>query len=129
MPDDWELRHFSDLTATAIADRDRDGFDNLTELAFGTLPTNASSFPALKPAYSLNAKGEKLLSLQFRRHSGGLLNYQIDSSLDLTDWAPSRIPIPPPKNLFDGTGAAHSQLTFTLPSAPQSFYRVRALPR
>ncbi len=48
LDDDWEVRHFGSLLATAVEDSDADGYSNLREFVTGTDPLSAGSEFALR---------------------------------------------------------------------------------
>lgn len=128
--DAWELRHFQNLAQDAAGDPDEDGFENITELAFGTGPNEALFKPAV--SYGFDATGRMVVS--FRRWAGGQFNYFVEASSDLENWTGDSAVIAPlrdPRNLFDGTGAREEVhiLSQSAESAPAQFIRVRALPR
>jgi len=113
-------------------DPDGDGFDNLTEFAFGTDPTDPRSWP-LKPGL-ISDGPQRYLSVSFRRRAGAMLDYLVEASSDLQRWssvAADVVVVVPPRNLFDGTGTMQTTCRLALPLADQrqGFLRVRALAR
>ena len=133
LPDDWELRYFGNLDAKPGEDPDGDGIDNLTEFAWGTDPTSPKSHVPIKSG--LASKGQqKLLSVTFKRRAGAILDYQIETSLDLQQWtaSPAEILLTRPlRNLFDGTGTLEATYSLSQPIAeqPHRFLRIRATQR
>jgi hypothetical protein len=131
LPDDWELRFLGNLSAKANEDPDGDGLDNFTEFAFGTDPADAKSRFVLRPSIVFQGQ-ESFLSVAFRRRAGSMVDYAVETSLDLRQWKTSdAVMTQPPRNLFDGTGTSEVRYSFTNPIGAQlqSFLRVRAVPR
>jgi hypothetical protein len=126
LPDDWELRYFGSLDATAEADADGDGSTNFNEFAFGTDPKDATSKPALLPTLVKNSS-ESSLALKFFRRAGDFITYQIETSSTLDNWISASGQITPIRNLFDGTGSAEERCTVRMPAASIGFLRVRAV--
>jgi hypothetical protein len=133
LPDDWQLQYFGSLSSGPQADPDGDGFNNFTEFAFGTNPTNSASALPLQ-ATVLTSGSNQVLTLRFRRRAGSMLNYIVESSADLKQWManpPNLGLVQGPRMLFDGTGTAEVAYSLTWPagSQPMTFLRVRAVPR
>jgi hypothetical protein len=131
LPDDWERNYFGTLAPNPHDDPDADGFDNLTEFAFGSDPTNPNSVPAPLSAMLIPNGSSQVLSLSFRRRAGAILNYVIESSSDLKTWTASSTTTMTLQNRFDGAGTANAACFLTnLATAPVAqFLRVRAVPR
>jgi hypothetical protein len=129
LPDDWEMRWFRDLSARPDQDADADGSDNLTEFAFGTNPVDPNDgVPIVAKRASTGAPA----AVSFRRRAGSMLEYQVETSTDLTQWLPATntAALSLPRNLFDGTGT--SEVTFqpgTDSLARRGFLRIRIVPR
>lgn len=129
LPDFWELKYFGNLSAAGTDDSDGDGFDNLTEFAFGTNPFDAKSKPKLKYSRTKDFHFQVVV----RRWGGGLFSYFPEGSSDLIDWAggSTRVrTVGQTVNLYDGTGCMQS--TYWLaPLTTQkafNFFRVRLAP-
>jgi hypothetical protein len=128
--DDWERVHFGDLSAKPFDDPDHDGFDNRTELAYGTDPLDPKSCPLLSVAR--RAKGSTVYAdVTFRRPAGAWLGYGIDQSADLSQWQDNSAAVSAllqSRNLFDGTGCL--EVIYPVPAGgPLGFFLWRALPR
>jgi hypothetical protein len=129
LPDIWELSFFGNLDQSGGDDADHDGYDNFTELAFRTNPTDALSKPRIFQRFNANNR----LEVVYRRWPGSLLTYEMKVSSELTQWQKIReINLAAPAvNLFDGSGA--SEVTFSLPYSkeeqPISFILIQAFPR
>jgi len=129
LPDAWERSYFGNLDSGPRDDPDHDGFDNFTELAFRTNPTDPASRPAI--ATGFNALGQ--FQVRFSRWPGALLNYTVEASSDLSNWAAlgEVNPMSNPVNLFDGTGSAQVICSLAHPKTERqiSFLRVKAAAR
>jgi hypothetical protein len=95
----WSTRHFIDGTlaaAGAIADPDHDGFDNYSEWAFGSSPTDDRSQPQIIASFVPTDGDRPARLLLFARlnplaevEASGLTSYlhlAPQLSTDLTDW-------------------------------------------
>jgi len=126
LPDLWEQHYFGNIDATPLGDGDGDGVDNYTEFAFGTNPAFAPSRPWLIPRITAGRQ----LVVTFRRFSGAV-DFAVDLSADLTQWAPSGSSSAswPSRNLFDGSGNVETtfSLSGALPSQGTGFLRMRAV--
>ncbi len=129
LPDDWEMYWFGSLAPTPDGDDDHDGFDNRTELAFGSNPSDPASRPV---AYALRPRvaGQPILAATFHRFSGGTVNFVVETSPDLVAWSadPTQIlRVGNVRNSFDGTGGAdvRFQLTPKAAANPAGFIRIR----
>jgi hypothetical protein len=127
LPDVWEEKYFGGLTISPGEDSDGDGFDQMTEFAFGTDPTNSNSRPALIAGFTSNGR----FTVTFRRWAGSLFDYVLDTSPNLAGWSvdPNEIIAErEPRVLFDGTGT--SEMTFLLVRSkteqPAGFIRLKA---
>jgi hypothetical protein len=129
LPDDWELLHFGNLSAKPSDDPDHDGFDNMTELAYGTDPLDPQSAPRMLVS---RMKRSQALSadMTFRRCAGAWLNYSVEECSDLPRWLDNSALLGSPlavRNLFNGSGC--SEVTVSIPASdPRSFFRLRASP-
>jgi hypothetical protein len=93
--EEWQEANFSleELTQEEIsglfADPDRDGFSNLLEFGFGSLPLLSSSVPLMAHAIeNLNVNGVsgRFATLTFERPVGSELRYALQTSSDLAAW-------------------------------------------
>jgi len=128
LPDDWEILHFGNLSARPEQDPDGDGYDNFTEFAFGSDPTDPQSHPRISAKL---LKGQQnMFTVEFHRPAGGILKYPMETSADLAHWidGTGQIFSKPTLNLYDGTGTAG--VSFTVPNNDQRqiFLRVLASP-
>jgi hypothetical protein len=131
--DDWELRHFGDLAATAAADPDGDGHPNQTEYAFSTDPKNAASAPRIRTSI-VPKRQLPTFAVGFNRSSGNAFDFVVETSTDLIHWSGTSADVAihrPLRNLFDGTGTSEAQHNLTQPLSilGSAFVRVRAVPR
>lgn len=115
LPDSWSVQHFGTAAPSAVAgnrpgdDPDKDGFTNLQEFLFGTIPVNADSRLAVR-----SFDGQ---TIQWSASPYAL--YTLESSTDLATWLPFGLPVVPPS-----TNA--STRVDLLPSvSPKQFLRVR----
>ncbi|MCI0539689.1 MAG: hypothetical protein L0Z50_31155 [Verrucomicrobiales bacterium] len=130
LPDDWEMLHFGNLTASPAADSDRDGDDNFREFAFGTNPLDPKSRPLIAAKIAAGVQ-RSVLNLTLRRRSGAFLDYSIVELNDLNVSPASAAELSPAdqlRNLFDGTGTVEGTYSVSA-SAPHKFIKVRAIPR
>lgn len=132
--DDWEMFHFQNLKQGPLDDPDKDGVDNLTELAFGTNPMDVKSRPAT--LFGVQKKlGVAYFNERFRRPAGELFDYTMETSEDLQTWSKTALsdwlPNPGSRVLFDGSGVAESTFVMSRPmsEADRRFVRVRAILR
>lgn len=130
--DIWETRWFGHLGATPTGDEDGDGIDNRTEFTFACNPTDPASGPVAKPLI-VRPGGKPALTMTFRRFSGNLTNFVVETSSDLRTWnaTPAAIfRVGSLVNLYDGAGGAEArfQQTATAGALPTGFIRVRATP-
>lgn len=128
--DTWELGWFGNLTPGASDDPDGDTFDNLQEFAFGTPPTDGNSYPRFVPQLAKTGSITSL-TLAFPRFSGGMLDFAVETSADLTAWsaAPADIiPVSAPTPLYNGMGTDEVRYRRATPVTGPSagFIRVRA---
>lgn len=111
--------------ASPSKDADGDGIDNRTELFFGSDPSTPGE-PALNPFKLSLLPGQDSSFLQYRLPVTGItlgFDYQIECSPDLVNWQPYN---PPPPDIIPiGPDWAWFSRPIT-PSAPASFYRIRA---
>jgi hypothetical protein len=131
LPDDWELQYFANLASGPNDDPDGDGIDNFSEFAFGTNPTNASSFFSVQPSVTFK-DSSAFLTMSFRQPAGSILDYVIQASPDLQAWSgdPAEVVVArPPRRLFDGTGRV--EVFYSLANStsvrPNGFLRVSAV--
>ncbi|MSU62792.1 MAG: hypothetical protein EXS31_10415 [Pedosphaera sp.] len=127
LPDAWERRYFGNLDQKPEGDPDGDGISNLREFAFGTVPNDSLSHPALQAASEIQS-GKKFVKFKFRRAGGGLFRYDPLWLKALSAGAPSSISAgnASMRNLYDGTGA--SEMTWSLDTASEAaaFFNVQA---
>lgn len=133
LPDDWEQRYWGGLSVGAGGDPDHDGADNFTEFSLGTDPTDPNSASSMQPGVAVK-DGQRVLTVTFLRRAGDMLDYFLEASGDLTQWAGGTANvtmIQGPRNFFDGWGTAEvvCALTRPLDEAAWGFLRVRAVPR
>ncbi len=129
LPDDWELKYFGNFFATAEPDSDHDGYNNFTEYAFGTNPTDPNSRPLITPKI-VSGVQSPLLNLTLRRRAGAFLDYSIDASPGLQEWSAKSalVPAQEPRNLFDGSGTMEA--VYSVPvGAPEMYLRLRVFSR
>jgi hypothetical protein len=102
LPDAWEQKYFGNLDSKATDDPDGDGFDNKTEFAWGTDPTNPASTPRMHCSVTRDGR----FMVVFYRWSGGVFKYLVDASKDFEAWDSSALAVrnTVPTNLYDGTG-------------------------
>jgi hypothetical protein len=128
LPDEWEQKHFGSLPSKPTDDPDGDGFDNRTEFAWGTDPTDAQSKPRL--AYSITGDGQFMVS--YYRWGGGVFNYSMEASSDLQTWDGSSLSVRygNAQNLYDGSGRSQMTVypTQQVKSYPRSFLRLLVIP-
>ena len=132
LPDDWVQQYFGATPAGPGEDPDADGRDNCTEYAFGTNPTNPkSALPMQVKLVTTGLRPELLVT--FRRRAGSVLDYYLETSIDLVQWTPvtsATATVSAPVNLYDGTGTSEVRVTLKLaPGDPLRWVRVRAVPR
>jgi hypothetical protein len=128
LPDDWEQRYLSSLSAGADDDPDGDGYGNFLEFAFGTDPTSAEARPALRQGV-VGSGQDRSLAVVLQRRAGGMLDYLVEVSSDLVHWtaiSAQLAVVQPPRILYDGTGTAEAAYTLNTTVQPQGFLRVRA---
>lgn len=128
LPDDWEKYWFGSLAPMPGGDNDHDGFDNRTELAFGTDPSDPASKP-LVHALIARPAGLPVLAATFHRFAGGLVDFVVETSPDMKTWSadPSLIfRSGSVRNACDGKGGADVRFQLTTKSAtqPEGFIRV-----
>ena len=131
LPDYWELHYFGNLNAAPGEDADGDGFDNFTEFAFGTDPTDPNSHPNFSPAVMSTGQPE-LITVSFRRQAGAVLDYFVESSTDLSHWVydPNQIQtLQGATAMYDGKGTAAASYGLVMEPQPWGYLRIRALPR
>ncbi len=133
LPDDWERRYFANLASGPSDDPDGDGHDNFAELAFGTNPTNASSFFTPHPTVTFRG-ADGFVTLSFHRPAGSVLDYSIQASPDLREWTQNAAEVGPaqnPRTLFDGTGTMEVFYSLRKPTRlrPTGFLRVQVIPK
>lgn len=128
LPDQWEQKYFGSLASKPTDDPDGDGFDNRTEFASGTEPTDPKSNPRL--AYGITGDGRFFVS--YYRWGGGVFNYMMEASSDLKTWDGTSLGVlyGSPQTLYDGSG--RSQMIFyptqQVKSYPLSFLRLLVTP-
>lgn len=128
LPDAWERIYLGNLDAHGAHDSDGDGADNFREFAFCSEPNDARSKPELMPIMEIKNQ-QRFLSIKVRRPSGNLLSYFAQASSDLMNLRQESIqlaPSNPPRNLFDGSGAAETKFSLSIEGLPRQFVTVAA---
>ncbi|MGA0846384.1 MAG: hypothetical protein ACO3RV_07575 [Luteolibacter sp.] len=133
LDDSWELSYFGNTDAGPDEDPDSDGLDNIAEYELGTHPLVSDSdadgyldgyevslaFSAIDathaPRFAISMT-KASSSLELRVPSRLLHQYQLQTSLDLTEWTAESEPL---------SGNGGDLLITAQPSAGQSFYRVQ----
>ncbi len=120
LPDWWETEKFGNLTQTAAADPDADGFSNLQEFLAGTSPQIASSRLNFA-TYAPGGTGSHDFILTFPSMENTI--YRVQWSNNLTTWSPLGSDL-------TGTGSA-MQISdpSALPAAPARYYRIGIPPQ
>ena len=128
LPDHWEHRSFGDLAARPDQDNDGDGFNNLLELAFGTNPKDAVSFPRTTLTFS----SSKQFRVSFDRWAGSGFDYLVETSTNLLQWTDSAVNLrSTTANLYDGTGRSRAtyNLVRSATGQPSAFVRINGRPK
>lgn len=120
LPDWWETEKFGNLTQTAAADPDADGFSNLQEFLAGTSPQITSSRLNFA-TYAPGGTGSHDFILTFPSMENTI--YRVQWSNNLVTWSPLGSDL-------TGTGSA-MQISDpgALPAAPARYYRIGIPPQ
>jgi hypothetical protein len=115
--DSWERQQFSDLTtATSSSDYDKDGASDLAEFTSGTEPHNPQSQLCIL-SHSYNTI---TLTQQLSFTSSARRLYQVKSSTDLVNWAPTL------HGWFTGFDTSTEITNVLAQHQTRQFYRVEA---
>jgi len=119
LPDDWELQNFGGATnATATADSDGDGYDNMSEFIAGTQPTNGLSYLRLLGIVNSNVTGRALI---FESVTGRVYSVDVLENLPTGAWSNLQNNVPgsgAPLNVDDAADVTNRHYRLGVKLAP-----------